>query len=53
MDNIAGKEIARAVVATGVAFLLAWLLKALNAGKWLTAAASGAVGGMAPVAIVA
>jgi hypothetical protein len=54
VDNIdAGKELGRAVIAGIVAFFMALVLKALNAGKWVTAAGSGAVGGMAAIAIVA
>jgi hypothetical protein len=54
MNNIdGGKELGRAVIAGIVAFFVAIVLKALNAGKWMTAAGSGAVGGMVAVAIVA
>jgi uncharacterized membrane protein YjjP (DUF1212 family) len=46
------KEFGRAAIAAVVAFFAALLLKALGAGKWLTASASGAVGGIAAVAIL-
>jgi hypothetical protein len=48
-----GKELSRAALAAGAEFIVALLLKALGAGKWLVAAGSGAVGGLAAVAIVA
>lgn len=54
MDNINfPKELGRIVIAAVVAFFVALLLKALGAGKWLTAASSGAIGGIAAVAILA
>jgi uncharacterized membrane protein YjjP (DUF1212 family) len=46
------KEFGRAAIAAVVAFFAALLLKALGAGKWLTASASGAVGGIAAVAVL-
>jgi hypothetical protein len=39
----AGKEAARAVIVWIVALLAGLLLKALGAGKWLSAAAGGVV----------
>lgn len=54
MDNInVPKELGRAVVAAIVALLVGLLLKAAGAGKWIAAAGSGAVGGIAAVAFVA
>jgi len=54
MENIDfGKELGRAAIAAVVAFFVALMLKALGAGKWLVAAGSGAVGGLAAVAVVA
>jgi hypothetical protein len=52
MDNIL-KELGRAAIAAIAAFFAALLLKALGAGKWLTAAGSGAIGGMAAIAVIA
>jgi hypothetical protein len=54
MDNInIPKELGRAVIAAIIAFFAALLLKTLGAGKWLTAAGSGAIGDIAAIAIVA
>jgi uncharacterized protein (DUF697 family) len=54
MDGIdLPKELGRAVVAALVAFLVGLFLKAVGAGKWLAAGASGAVGGMAAIAAIA
>jgi len=47
------KEGGRAGVAAIVAFLVGLLMKALGAGKWVVAGVSGAVGGMAAVAVFA
>ncbi len=47
------KELGRAALAAVVAFFAALLLKALGAGKWLAAAGSGAVGGVAAIAVLA
>jgi hypothetical protein len=47
------KEVGRAVLASVVAFFMAVLLKALGAGKWFVAAASGATGGVVALAAVA
>jgi hypothetical protein len=53
MDSLdPGKEFARAAIAAIVALLVGLWLKATGAGKWLTAAASGAVGALAAAAIV-
>ena len=53
MENIDfGKELSRAALSAAVAFFVALILKVLGAGKWLIAAWSGAVGGLAAVAIV-
>jgi hypothetical protein len=54
MENInVPKELGRAAVAAVVAFFMALFLKALGAGKWLAAAGSGAIGGMAAIAAIA
>lgn len=54
MDNInIPKEIGRAAIAAVVAFLIALLLKAVGAGKWLVAAGSGAAGGVVAIAAIA
>jgi hypothetical protein len=54
MDNInVPKELGRAAIAAVVAFFAALILKALGVGKWLAAAGSGAVGGIAAVAVLA
>jgi hypothetical protein len=54
MDNINFLiEFGRAAVATIVAFLVGLILKAAGAGKWVVAAGSGAVGGVAAVAVIA
>lgn len=47
------EELGRAAVASVVAFVAALVLKAFGAGKWIVAAGSGAVGGVAAVALVA
>jgi uncharacterized membrane protein YjjP (DUF1212 family) len=54
MDNKINfpKELGRAIVAAVVALLAGLLLKALGAGKWLTAAGSGAIGGVVAIALV-
>jgi hypothetical protein len=44
------KELGRAAIAGGIAFLAALLLKALGAGKWLAAAGSGTAGGIVAIA---
>jgi hypothetical protein len=52
--NIDGpKELGRAVVAAIVTLIVGLILKAMGAGKWFVAGASGAVGGIAAVAVVA
>lgn len=48
-----GKETARAIVAALVGFILAQLLRAVGAGRWLTAGASGALGSIAALAVIA
>jgi hypothetical protein len=54
MDNISiPKELGRAAIAAVVAFFAALLLKGLDAGKWLVAAGSGAVGGVAAIVVLA
>ena len=54
MDNINfPKELGRAAIAAVVAFFAALLLKAFGAGKWFVAAGSGAIGGMAAIAVLA
>ena len=54
MDNINWrKEIAFACVAAVVAFMIAAILRSNGAGKWLTASASGAIGGLAAAAVIA
>jgi hypothetical protein len=54
MENINWrKEIAFAGAAAIVAFIVAAILRSYGAGKWLTAGASGAVGGLAAAAVVA
>ena len=54
MDNVnIPKELGRAVIAAVVAFFAALILKALGAGKCLAAAGSGAVGGIAAIAVLA
>jgi hypothetical protein len=54
MNNIdIPKELGRAAIAAVIAFFTALLLKAFGAGKWLTAAASGAVGSVVAVAAIA
>jgi hypothetical protein len=54
MDDInIPKELGRAAIAAVVAFFIGLLLKAMCAGKWLAAAGSGAIGGMAAIAILA
>lgn len=54
MDNTnIPKELGRAAIAAVVAFFAALLLKALGAGKWLAAAGSGAIGGIAAVGTLA
>ncbi len=54
MNNINfPKELGRAAVATVVAFFIGLLLKAMGAGKWLTATGSGAIGGIAAIAAIA
>ena len=54
MSNInIPKELGRAAIAAIVAFFAALLLKALGAGKWLAAAGSGAIGGVAAIAAIA
>jgi len=46
-----GKELARAVVAAIVALIAMLFLKARGAGRWVAAAGSGAVGGLAAAVI--
>ena len=54
MDNVKlPQELAKGLVASIAAFLLALLLKALGAGKWTIASVSGAGGGIAAAALVA
>jgi hypothetical protein len=54
MNNInITKELGRAAIAAIVVFFAALLLKALGAGKWLTAAGSGAIGGVFAIAAIA
>jgi hypothetical protein len=53
MDIDVPKELGRAVIAAIVALIVGLILKAMGAGKWLVAGASGAVGGIAAVAVVA
>lgn len=54
MENINWrKEIAFAGAAAIVAFLVAAILRSNGAGKWLTAGASGAIGGLAAAAVIA
>ena len=53
MENINWrKEIALAGVAAVVAFIVAALLRGKGAGKWLTAGASGAAGGLVAAAVI-
>ncbi len=53
MDNInIPKELGRAAIAAVVACIAALILKAMGAGKWLAAAGSGAVGGVAAIAVL-
>jgi hypothetical protein len=47
------KEIAFAGAAAIVALIVAAILRSYGAGKWLTAGASGAIGGLAATALVA
>jgi hypothetical protein len=47
------QEIAFAGAAAIVAFLVAAILRSNGAGKWLTAAASGAIGGLSAAAVIA
>jgi hypothetical protein len=47
------KEIAFAGAAAIVAFIVGAILRGYGAGKWLTAGASGAIGGLAAAAVVA
>ena len=53
MENIWGKEIAFAGAAAIVTFIVAAILRGYGAGKWLTAGASGAIGGLIATAVVA
>lgn len=54
MENINWrKEIAFAGVAAIVALIVAAVLRSNGAGKWLTAGASGAIGGLAAAAVTA
>jgi hypothetical protein len=54
MGNIdAGKELGRALIAAIVALIAAAFLKALGASRWVVAAGSGAVGGLAAAAAIA
>jgi hypothetical protein len=54
MENINWrKEIAFAGAAAIVAFMVAAILRRNGAGKWLTASASGAIGGLAAAAVIA
>lgn len=54
MDNVnILKELGRTAVAAVIAFFIGLLLKAMGAGKWITAAGSGALGGMAAIAVIA
>jgi hypothetical protein len=46
------KEIAFAGVAAVVTFIVAAILRGEGAGKWLTAGASGAAGGLVAAAVV-
>jgi hypothetical protein len=48
-----GKEAVRALIAAIVAYFVGRLLAATGAGKWLTAGGSGAVGGIAAIAMAA
>jgi hypothetical protein len=48
-----GKEISRAAIAALVAFFAGLALQAIGAGRWVVAGMSGAVGGLAAVAVVA
>jgi hypothetical protein len=53
MDKInVPKELGRAAVAAIVAFFVALFLKALGAGKWLSAAGSGAAGSVVALAAI-
>lgn len=47
------REIAFAGAAAIVAFIVAAILRSYGAGKWLTAGASGAIGGLAATAVIA
>jgi hypothetical protein len=47
------KEIAFAGVAAIVAFIVAAILRGHGAGKWLTAGARGAIGGLVATAAIA
>jgi hypothetical protein len=54
MENINWRnEIVFAGVAAIVAFMVAAILRSNGAGKWLTASASGAIGGLAATAVIA
>jgi hypothetical protein len=54
MENINWrKEIGFAGAAAIVAFLVAVILRSNGVGKWLTAGASGAIGGLAAAAVIA
>ena len=48
-----GKEAARTLIAAVIAYLVSRLLGAAGVGKWLAAGGSGAVGGIAAIAVVA
>jgi len=48
-----GKELARAVLAAIVALIVMVILQARGAGRWVAAAGSGAVGGLAAAAVIA
>jgi hypothetical protein len=54
VDNVNwNRELACAGVAAVVAFIIAAILRGNGAGKWLTAGASGAVGGLAAAVVIA
>lgn len=54
MENINWrKEIAFAGAAAIVAFIVAAILRGYGGGKWLTAGASGAIGGLVATAVIA
>lgn len=54
VDNInIPKELGRAAIAAIATFVAALILKALGTSKWLAAAGSGAIGGVAAIAVIA